>query len=557
MVVHHLVVSQRARIRKHLVYPHVSTVRAYADTLRSVLLEVVVILIAHRRHAVTVHIQLHERAVGTLAHVEGKAHTLALRIVLLHAHRRLRHDRQTRLRVSVLLVLLVLRRAAVEHGAVRRNAEALRIVLHAVHHHRAAVRHVVHLHVYLYRHASALHVLHKRLKVNHCLRTVLQHQSLAVPAARLPVHALKGRTMFTVGPQLSCLRAFRVRASRSVQLQLQPLRRLAYVQTARHHIHNRLQRSLAALQLQPRLALLHEAPHIRLPSAAHAVCLLRLLASGRSLRLRHHRRNLRRVVCRILKLQPLILLRRQTRPQRHLPKHHLSVLVYIFHAHPRASLAALQQVYPYRVRLQTISLRNQLHRVSACRQRIGGNRERIASRACLAHVLGRRHTIAVNIHRHRSVPRASQSERDAYRLPVLIAALLHRCAHVIVRRQFYAHHRHHRIGLLSLLLALSGRTFSPHIHIHISRHRHICREVCRISAPRHVAQLLRPERRSAQFHADAHRCVHTVALVLSVHMVVSPGQLRRAALFHKLRSHLCRHQYAACRRCAATAATHR
>ena len=211
--------------------------------------------------------------------------------------------------------------------------------------------------------------------------------------------------MFTVDPQFSCLRAFRVRASRSVQLQFQPLRRLAYVQTARRHIHNRFQRSPAALQLQPRLALLHEALHICLPSAAHAVCLLRLLASGRSLSLRHHRRNLRRVVCRILKLQPLILLCRQTRHQRHLPKHHLTVLVDIFHAHPRVSLATLQQVNPYCVRLQTISLRYQLHRVPACRQRIGSYRERIASRARLAHILRRRHTIAVNIHRHRSSAR--------------------------------------------------------------------------------------------------------------------------------------------------------
>ena len=135
MIVHRLVVCQRSRVGAYAVQVHIRAVRHEGQSLRLRLHEVVILLVAHRRAAVAVHVQFHQPAVCLPSHGECHLYTLALRVFRLHTHRHLHHYRLPRLWVNVLLVLAVYRRAALQCRALCSHPDALHAVLHAVHHH--------------------------------------------------------------------------------------------------------------------------------------------------------------------------------------------------------------------------------------------------------------------------------------------------------------------------------------------------------------------------------------------------------------------------------------
>ena len=260
VVVHCFIVCQRSRVCAYAVYVNVSAVRHECQSLRLCLHEVVVLLIAHSRAAVTVHIQFHQSAVSLLAHGKRHLYALALCVFRFHAHRHFRHYWFPRIRIYVRPVLAVYRRSALQRRALCGHSDAFHVILHAVHHHAVPVRHVLHHQLHFNRAATRLHVLQEWAVVHGCPRAVLQHQCVAVPAARRPVHAIESRAIAVVLPYLARLRALRVAPAARRQLHLQALRSLANVQTARLHFHVEGCSRLAARQSYGYCALLHVSP---------------------------------------------------------------------------------------------------------------------------------------------------------------------------------------------------------------------------------------------------------------------------------------------------------
>ena len=244
----------------------------------------------------------------------------------------------------------------------------------------------------------------------------------------------------------------------------------------------------------------------------------------------------------------------QRRLYRHGTELYFALRVAEHYAHIRLVRAFLQHIHPYHVRAQTVPLCYHLQRVPPWGQASCSYAERVSRRARLLHRLRQRCLAAVHIQRHSSQPAASQCERYAYRLAVGISAPLQSRAHVVVRGQRHAHHRHARISLLRLLFAIVSHANRLHIHVHLARRLHVLRQIHIIAALCHASCLLLPKRRRAHLHAYRHRRLHAVALVLRVHVVVCPGQHSVATLLYQFRAHLRCHQYAARRRRAATAA---
>ena len=444
MVVHLLIVAQRAVIHPDGAYLHVRAGTVDGDAFRAVLHEVVALTVDVRRAPRAVHIQFHQPALGAFADDEGYLHPHVRAVLSAHA------DLLGGL--PAVLVGYFLGGARVHHRLVGRYPEAFRAA-HARHHACVLVRDVGHFHFHLHRAACGGRIGGERHKGNFCLRAIEQLQRITRPAARVPIHAVECRLHAAVFPV--CRICLAVAASRRAELQLQPKRRFADVDTTLLHLDVKGIFRRTAYEPHFLCALCREAVGVGLhrPRNAHVLCGSTVHKNG------HAGRCAACIIDGILERELLVLPSLQQRGQVVVSKD-ASVPEDMFRADQRPAAPSLENIHVDTLAAQRqpapgFHLRHQLHRMTAYRQRAHRNGEAAVGGTAARY---RAVLMLLAVHVEKYGLRARSLHGIGYHCTVacIIAASSCSVREGIVAPQRQAHCLHVHICLLRLRLSRVG-----------------------------------------------------------------------------------------------------